>query len=142
MDSDNIRELKEKGKYLSVPAGNSMEPLFHDKENVVEIVVPQKPVRPGDIVLFIREDGTSVIHRVVEEAAGGYYIRGDNCMEKEYVPSEKIAGICTRFYIKGRWVSVDDRRYRLYVALWGGLYPVRQLAWKLKKTVRGLIRSE
>lgn len=137
MISDNVSELNKRGRYLSVPAGISMEPLFHNKKNVVEVAVPTEPVRKRDMVLYIREDGTSVIHRVVGIKEGGYVIRGDNCFSDEFVPADQIAGVCTRFYRNGRWIQTSDPLYRMYSFVWCASYPVRKLA---KRTQNKIIR--
>ncbi len=127
MISDNISELESHGRYLSVPAGSSMEPLFYNKDNVVEITVPTRPVRKRDIVLYIREDGANIIHRVVGIRDGVYIIRGDNCFTDEIVPADQVAGVCTRFYRKGEWISVGDPIYRTYAFIWCAIYPFRRL---------------
>ena len=138
MVSSGIEELKKKGRYLSVPAGSSMKPLLNSKENVVEIVRAKHPLKKYDITLHIREDGTSVLHRVMKVGSDSYLICGDNCVTLETVPFEQVVGVTVRFYRKGRWVSVKNPLYRLYVHIWCGLFPIRKYILKIQQMVKRL----
>lgn len=130
MTSSNIQELNEHGKYLSAPSGNSMEPLLHDKKNAVEIVSAVHPLKKGDISLHIRDDGTSVLHRIIKVNEGSYLICGDNCVTPELVDADKVIGVATRFYRNGKWISVSDKRYLLYSRIWVGTFPIRRYLLK------------
>ncbi len=131
MISSGLQELERNGKYLSVPAGNSMKPMLRNKENVVEIVRAGHPLRKYDITLHVRKDGTCVLHRIMKVENGIYVICGDNCIVPEKVPFENVAGVAVRFYRKGKWVSVTDFTYRAYVYIWCGLFPVRRYLLKV-----------
>jgi len=141
MISSGLAELEKNGKFLSVPVGNSMEPLLKSKENVVEIVKADHPLRKYDITLHVREDGTSVLHRVMKVRKDSYVICGDNCITPETVPFGQVAGVAVRFYRKGKWVSVSDPGYRLYVHVWCGLFPLRKYLLKCHKRIQDFGRK-
>ena len=136
MVSSGLKELEKNGRYLSVPAGNSMKPLLRSKENVVEIVKAKHPLKKYDITLHVRKDGTSVLHRVMKVQGDSYVICGDNCITPETVPIDQVAGVAVRFYRKGKWVSVDNPGYRLYVYVWCGLFPLRKHFLKCYKKMQ------
>lgn len=138
MVSSGLEELKKNGRYLSVPAGSSMKPLLKSKENVVEIVRAEHPLKKYDITLHTREDGTSVLHRVMKVGKSSYLICGDNCVTYEEVPFAQVAGVAVKFYRKGRWVSVKNPLYRLYVHIWCGLFPIRKYILKIQRMVKRL----
>ena len=136
MDSSGFGELEVRGRYISVPSGSSMEPLFTHKENAVEIVKAVHPLRRYDISLHEDDSGRGVLHRVMEVRDGSYLICGDNCTVPEEVPAERVKGVVTRFYRNGRWISVDDRRYRWYVRLWCGTFPLRRYVIRIRNRIK------
>lgn len=147
MGKEQLEELNKSGKYFSVPRGISMWPMILNKEGIVEIHRLTRPARRYDLVLYIRGEEQGIIHRVLRARETDYVIAGDNCWRKEYVPKEKVVGIAVRFYRKGKWYEVTDRRYLAYVHLWTDLFFIRRsLLWlrdmakralrKIKKVVR------
>ena len=115
-----------------------MKPLLKSKENVVEIVGAEHPLKKYDITLHIRKDGTSVLHRVMKVGKGSYLICGDNCVTPEAVPFDQVVGVAMRFYRKGRWVSVNHHGYRFYVHVWCGLFPIRKYILKIHRIIERL----
>lgn len=98
--------------------GNSMFPLFsHERDSVVleRAIV----YRPGDIVLYLREEETPVLHRIIAENEDGYSLCGDNQSEAEYpVKEEQILARVCEFERKGRKISTENKLYRLYSFIW------------------------
>lgn len=142
MISSGLEELKKNGKYLSVPTGNSMRPMLKSKENVVEIVRADRPLKKYDITLYIRADGTNVLHRVMKVQKDSYLICGDNCITPESVSFDQVEGIAVRFYRNGKWFSVNHPGYRLYVYVWCGLFPVRKILLKIHRKIRNCFGKE
>jgi len=136
MISSGLEELAKRGKYLSSPSGSSMEPLFHNKDNAVEIVTAKHPLQKYDISLHIGRDGRCVLHRIMEVRDGSYVICGDNCIVPEIVPFDRVVGVATKFYRNGKWHTVNDKRYKLYVKIWCGLYPVRKYILKATRLAK------
>ena len=125
--SSSPDELRLHGRYFSVPVGNSMKPLFHHKENIVEIIRAVHPLEKYDLSLHIRKDGKTVLHRILKVKDGHYVIGGDNCINTEIVQFDQVLGKGVRFYHHGKWVPVTDYRYQLYVRIWIGLLPLRRI---------------
>ena len=136
MVSSGLKELEKNGEYLSVPTGNSMKPLLKSKENVVEIVKAEHPLKKYDITLHVREDGTNVLHRVMKVRKDSYVICGDNCITAEIVPFKRVEGVAVSFYRKGKWISVKNPVYRLYVHVWCGLFPLRKYFLKCRNIIK------
>ena len=85
--------LAQNGYYLSAPTGKSMHPFIRGGRDLVTVVLPTRPLRPLDAVLYYRSNGEHVIHRIVGKKDGVYLIRGDNCYYTERVPAEQVIGI-------------------------------------------------
>ena len=116
--TEQAEQLEKNGYYLSVPRGVSMRPMVPNKEGILEVHKLNGPAKRYDLVMYIRSGAVGVIHRVVRVRKDDYVIIGDNCWRYEYVPKEDVKGIVTRFYRKGKWYSVDNKWYKLYVHVW------------------------
>ena len=142
MGKIQLDELNKFGKYFSVPRGGSMWPmLFNNKAGIVEIHKLEHPAKRYDVVLYIRGEEQGIIHRVLRVRENDYMIAGDNCWNKEAVPKEKVVGIVTRFYRKGKWYEVTDKRYLFYAHLWTDLFFVRRPVIYLRERIKYLRRE-
>lgn len=140
MGKAQLEELEKRGMYLSVPSGRSMWPMLRSRQDIVEIRRLERPAKRYDVVLYLRgEDRDGVLHRVLHVREQDYVIAGDNCWWKEYIPKERVAGIATRFYRKGRWYEMDHRGYRLYVHLWTDLFFLRSPLLYVREKARALL---
>lgn len=105
--------------------GDSMEPLLYHRSTRVVIQKVEGALKKGDLPVYRRPSGQFVMHRIVRVKDGCYETRGDNRYGVEQVPQAWMLGVVTEIYRKNRHILVTDWRYRLYVAAWSGLYPVR-----------------
>lgn len=115
-----IEKLNNGGTVTFTPRGKSMLPMLRDGEDVVVLSKPQGRLHLFDIPLYKREDGTYVLHRIVNyDADGSYVLCGDNQFVLEHgVKDSSIIGVVTAFYRKGKPYTVHSLRYRLYVDFW------------------------
>lgn len=99
---ENVLIQLQKFKTIAfVPKGNSMYPFIKDRGNTVYISIKEKRLSPFDIGLFIRKNGTIVLHRVVEVLEDGYLFCGDSVLESEKVLENDVIGFLTA-YEKGK----------------------------------------
>ena len=132
--------LQEKGVLISTISGVSMRPLLKDRRDSVVVRPLKTRLKRYDVALY--ESGEKlVLHRVLKDAGDAYIIRGDNCLKKEFIPDAQILGIAEGFYIKNRYVSVKNGRYRCYARLWTLLFPLRK-TWKRVRSVLGRIKRK
>lgn len=124
-------ELSRTGWLAYTNVGVSMRPLIREGRDVIMIRRrPPEEIRKYDVVLFRRPGlqgrGAYVLHRVLKcYPDGRFWIVGDNCVEGEDVCPEDVLGVMVHLNRKGKTVTVEDFRYRLYVALWCAPYPLR-----------------
>ncbi len=119
--------LAEKGFILYTNEGRSMLPLLRPRRDIIEIRAraPGTRSRKYDIVLY-RRGRQYVLHRVLKVLPAGYLIAGDhNTFLERDVTDGRILGTVTRIVRGGREIRMEDPRYRLYVRLWCGAYPLR-----------------
>lgn len=115
--------------------GYSMLPMLHDRRDRVWLTRLDRVPKRGDVLLYRRENGQYVLHRVIRpEGSEQCLCCGDNDSRAELVKHADILGVVSRFSRKEAVYSVRKRSYRLYVFVWTGLFPVRRpLLWVRRK---------
>ena len=129
-------QLEERGTASLVVTGNSMWPLFRHMRDRV-LLAPPAACEKGDIILYQRESGQYVLHRIVKKEKESSICCGDNQCEKEIIKNDWVLAVVTDFERKGKLYSVTSKGYRLYKWVWMGLFPVRKWIFLL---VRGCSR--
>ncbi len=126
-DRTNLEEvLREEGVLYYTVKGVSMLPLIRQNTDLVVIRRPVFPCRENDVVLFKRDNGQYVLHRVVRAADGLYDIRGDNTSGTERnIREDQILGVMTGLIRNGEEIDLDTAAYRRYIARTNALYPLR-----------------
>lgn len=128
MSTSIEEQLKNGGTYVSTTSGSSMRPMLRDRrDRVIVTAIGDRELKKYELPLYRRADGKYVLHRIIGVKEDCYVIRGDNTFQKEFVPREQILGYVTEFYRGEKHVETDNRAYRMYAALWQGIYPVRAL---------------
>ena len=136
--------LAQGGEFLLHPGGVSMLPTLKEGRDTVTLSPVSAPLKRGDILLYRREGGGFVLHRVVKVAAdGSLWMRGDNqyTTEKGVLPTQIIA-IVKRYERAGKTVFVDALSSRLYRARRTLTYPIRRVARGLRRRVRVLFGGD
>ena len=126
----DICALLEQGQVLEItPIGSSMFPLF-DKERDQAVVkaADTDRLRRGDVVLYRRDSGILVLHRIWKIKKDGFYMVGDNQTEVEGpLRAEQIKGVMISFCRKGRRISCKNPVYLFLSRLWLFLRPMRHM---------------
>ena len=107
------------GEFTVYPGGTSMLPTIRPAEDAVVLTAPQS-IRVGDIILYRRDSGVFVLHRVVKVKKDGSLVtRGDNQFYSEMgvLPSQVIA-VVARYY-KGEKAILrgSAREKRIFLSL-------------------------
>ena len=115
------RSIKELG-YAVVPiTGTSMLPLLKEGRDLVELEsCSQERLKKGDVVLYKKNDGTLVLHRIIKTENGEFFtVLGDHQFNNdEWVNKNQIIAVACGFFIKGRYVTEKTRWYRMYKKIW------------------------
>ncbi len=134
MEKKSVTEiLQMHGKYVTPIKGTSMKPLLREARDMAVIHAPTFPLPRFSVPLYVRKDGTVVLHRVLGHDAHGYILCGDNQYRVEHgVREEMIQGVMTGFFRGEKYVSVTHPLYRLYVRVWCSSLFVRKVCLKLR----------
>ena len=129
-----LQETLEQGSsFVLVVTGSSMLPTLCSRVDKVELVSPRvRPVRKGEIVFFRRSTGEYILHRVLRKEQDSLCINGDAQVWTENILSQQVIGVVNRFTRKGRWISCNSWGYRVYVAAWRLVKPLRPAIFRLR----------
>lgn len=143
---DIRRMFSEEGKksVTFVVKGFSMHPFLDNGRDKVVLLPPRTP-KPGEVVLAEVRKRTYALHRVIKEDNGVFTMRGDGnpLSMTEQFTKENIVGIAGGFIRKGKYVSVQSRKWRWYSAFWNAMRPFRRILLSLyRRTTGKLYRRE
>ncbi len=126
MKETNIIEQLEAGQTVAYyTIGVSMRPLLVERQTHV-IIEPLKTARDKDIILYVRSNGSIVLHRLIKQDGNYYYMRGDNTLGIEPIKKNQAFGVVTKIYKNEKYIDVkNDFKYKLYVFFRLADYPVR-----------------
>lgn len=94
--------------------GYSMLPMLHQYRDSVVLAPLDGELRQGDIALYLRQDGSYVLHRVIRLTGEGYLFCGDNQAQLETVGQDQLIAVVTGYTKDGQHRELDRLSYRLY----------------------------
>ena len=118
MDQKIEEIIQRDGFVLEMTVGDSMEPMLKNRQNPIVIERVTERPKKHDVVLYKRDSGQYVLHRIVKVRPNDYAIRGDNRLNTEYgVCDRHIIGVLKGYYIGERYVDcATDKEYKRYVS--------------------------
>ena len=126
-------QLEKGGKTTLTVTGGSMLPMLHSGRDTVTLIPLADRQKKGDIILYRRDNGRYVLHRIIACSELGYICCGDNQAEKETVEHRQLLAVVDRFTRNGKEYTVSAVGYRLYKTLWVGLFPLRKYYIPLRR---------
>lgn len=91
--AETVRDAIARGETILIAGtGTSMEPLIRaERDKVLLAPLPDRPLLPGDIVLYRRANGQTVLHRICRVRKDGYDMLGDGQLwVEEHVAKEQL----------------------------------------------------
>ncbi len=111
-------QLQTGGKANLTVTGNSMVPMLYHRKDTVMLTSVEGKQKPGQVILYRRENGRYVLHRIIALTEDGYICCGDNQYEKEPVAHTQLIASVVGFTRKGKLHECTALGYRFYTALW------------------------
>ncbi len=135
---DTLCELAEKGETVcTVVSGGSMLPFLAGGRDYVFLQKPGKKLKKGDIVLFTRENGDYVLHRIKRADPNGYYLLGDGQTAPEGpVEESRIRCVAVKVKRKGRILTPYSFCWKFFNIFWTRAVFLRPAAFALIRIFR------
>ena len=128
-----ICRILEDGKTAVIPvSGGSMMPFLVSERDCVMLSRIEGKIKRGDIVLYQRENGQFVLHRVCKiKNKMLYYMVGDaqNVIEGP-IMQEQIRAKVVKIMRNGIWISKTCFWWWFFEVIWIRLIPVRKYIWR------------
>ena len=128
-----LLQLENGGKANLVITGVSMKPMLTEGRDAVVLTTITAEPEAGDIMLYRRDNGKFVLHRIIRVTPEGYLFSGDNQYELEEVSRQQLLAVVGAFTRKGRSHTLREPGYRLYRWAWVKLFWLRKPYIKLRR---------
>ena len=135
-----LLQMENGGRARLTVTGGSMLPMLRPHRDAVELIAPDETGKKGDIILYRREDGDFVLHRIIALEDGQYICSGDNQVMREPVKPSQVLAVVDGFVRKGKRRSIYSFGYRLYKGLWVGAFPLRGIYIAIRRPLGRLRR--
>ena len=131
----------ENGIFVLTVTGTSMTPtLYPDISSVTLVSVDKKPVRKYDIVLFKRDNGDIVLHRVIKILTDGMLlVNGDSQLWTEKIKRENILAVAQSYTKNNRIVKCSGIHFRCKSAVWCMLRPLRPKIFRFSAEMKSIM---
>ena len=140
--SDYRTIINEKGFLVSTIVGISMYPLLRQRKDSVHITKISKPLKKNDVILYQRDSGQYVLHRILSIKNDKYIICGDNQWQKEYGITDKhIIGLMVGYYRKEKYHTVESFGFKVYTLIIRLTRPLRRLRDFVKRVLRKIFKK-
>ena len=136
---DTVCELLRQGQqHVAIPVtGGSMVPFLHSGD-MAYLDLPDSPLKKGDIVLYTRENGRYILHRIKKIRKDGSFVMvGDAQQELEILPRrELIHARVTSARHCGKLIRPGQPRWWFYRNIWLNIVPLRHFLMALSGKFR------
>lgn len=134
-------QMESGGVARLVVTGSSMHPTLCHRRDAVILRPVERGLKRGDIILYRRESGRFVLHRIISNPKRDiFFCSGDNQWQKEQVTISQVLAVTDGFIRNKKKVKEDDPGYRLWVNTWLFLFPVRRPILALRRFLGRICR--
>ena len=119
-------QLENGGKAKLTVTGVSMMPMLRSRKDVVDLIPVNGPQKAGEVILYRRENGQYVLHRIIKVTKDGYICSGDNQAMQEPVAHSQLLAVMEGFTHNGKTYQRTSWGYRCYTWIWVNLFIFRK----------------
>lgn len=132
---EEYRRLLEDENITALPlviSGNSMSPFLVHGRDTVYLSRLDRPAKKGDVLLYKRDSGAYILHRVYKADKDSYTMVGDaqTQLEQDIRPDQIIA-IMTSALRKGKLQKKGSFWWEFFEKLWIRIIPLRPMLTKI-----------
>lgn len=133
MISSYEEAIEKYGFYIATPIGTSMMPLLRERIDTVKLVAPNN-IKKHDVVLYMRNDKTLVLHRIIRINKDEFTMCGDNqCILEKHVKRSQIIAVMEGFYRGEEYFPITNKKYQKYVRKIIFKRPFKYIKYFIKK---------
>lgn len=134
--TDYEQAIEKYGFFIATPIGTSMLPLLRERLDTVKLVAPTN-IKKHDVVLYMRNDKTLVLHRIIRVHKDSFTMCGDNqCILEKHIKRSQIIAVMEGFYREEEYFPCTDKNYQKYVRKIIFKRPFKYLKHLIKKILK------
>ena len=114
-----------------VISGSSMSPFLAHRRDTVYLSRVRRPLKKGDMILFRRDCGDYILHRILRAENGIYTLIGDAQNWTEPVRQDQVLALVTAVRRKDRLLRAGDFWWVFFEKIWLRMIPLRHPIMKL-----------
>lgn len=134
--TDYEQAIEKYGFFIATPIGTSMMPLLRERLDTVKLIAPTN-IKKHDVVLYMRNDKTLVLHRIIRAHKDSFTMCGDNqCILEKHVKRSQIIAVMEGFYREEEYFPCTDKNYQKYVRKIIFKRPFKYLKHLIKKILK------
>ena len=114
-----------------VISGSSMSPFLAHRRDTVYLSRVRRPLKKGDMILFRRDSGDYILHRILRAENGIYTLIGDAQNWTEPVRQDQVLALVTAVRRKGSLLREGDVWWVFFEKIWLRMIPLRRPIMKL-----------
>lgn len=131
LQEENVKELP-----LTI-TGNSMSPFLIHGRDTVYLSRLTRPARRGDMLLYRRDNGAYILHRVYAVTPDAYTMVGDAQTELEHgIRPDQVIAVVTRVARKEQELRPGSFWWEFFATAWLRLLPLRRPIHRLYTAVK------
>ncbi len=141
MINSKIEEIIERdGEILEMTVGDSMEPMLHNRQNPIVISKITRKPKKYDVVLFKRDTGEYVLHRIFKVRNDKYWIYGDNrAFGDKDITDRHFIGILKGYYIGDTYIDCEtNAEYKKYVKRLKMTHALKRIFYRLVRILKSI----
>lgn len=109
-----------------VISGNSMSPFLIHGRDTVYLSKICRPLKKGDMILYRRDTGAYVLHRICDVTGETYTLVGDAQQKKEPgIRQDQILALVTAVQRKGKLLKKGSFWWDFFERVWIRMIPLR-----------------
>ena len=121
--------------------GSSMHPTLRNyRDQVLLKKITQRPKRP-QVILYRRDDGNYILHRIVRDRSDGWICCGDNQWQPEFVRFDQAVAVVEAIVRKDKTYYVNQQGHGFFVWLWNAVFPLRRPILAVRRRLGRLRRN-
>ena len=111
-----------------------MLPFIRPQRDIIVVRHYEGEAECRDVILYRRNGGKLVLHRILKVDVDGYVLCGDNQYKKEYgIKKEQVLGVLDGVYRDEKYIDCKKSRgYKVYVKFWCSSLFTRRIILKVK----------
>ena len=134
--TDYEQAIEKYGFFIATPIGTSMLPLLRERLDTVKLVAPTN-IKKHDVVLYMRNDKTLVLHRIIRVHKDSFTMCGDNqCILEKHIKRSQIIAVMEGFYREEEYFPSTNKNYQKYVRKIIFKRPFKYLKHLIKKILK------